>query len=90
MCQADLHALQASLTFALFLLVVSYNHSDCNSCLFTVQLEVNETVYQAGLGGATTKAVEESFKVQVLYLSDELRIVEVSGDEDDEVRGAGG
>ena len=47
-------------------------------------------MYQAGLGGATTKAVEESFKVQVLYLSDELRIVEVSEDDDDEVRGAGG
>ena len=63
----------------------------CPSTLLTLhapsaptQLELSESSLQSGLAGPSTRDLDESFQVQVLYLGEELRVVEVS-EEGDEV-----
>jgi hypothetical protein len=53
----------------------------------TTQIDLSETSFQSGFGAATSKASSARLEVQVAFLSDELRVVEVfpAGSE---VRGA--
>ena len=51
-------------------------------------MELSESSFQSGLPGPSTLDEDDSFRVQVLYLGEELRVVEVFA-EDEEVRATG-